>query len=89
MWVERRFIETCSPQNLQRAFPGDIWTLCIPHQHACAVVCASSTRGNAVALRAKQRGDASRPGIRRRALALFSNVAIQPHDRSGEVVRAD
>ena len=29
MCVERRFVETCSPQNLQRALPGEMWTRCI------------------------------------------------------------
>jgi hypothetical protein len=33
IWVERRFVETCSPQNLQRALPGEMWTRCIHHQH--------------------------------------------------------
>jgi hypothetical protein len=33
MCVERRFVETCSPQNLQRALPGEMWTRCIHHEH--------------------------------------------------------
>ena len=34
MCVERLFVGTCSPQNLQRAVPGEMWTRCIHHQHA-------------------------------------------------------
>jgi hypothetical protein len=33
MCVESRFVETCSPQNLQRALPGEMWTRCIHNQH--------------------------------------------------------
>ena len=29
MWVESLFIEICSPQNRQRAVPGEMWTRCI------------------------------------------------------------
>lgn len=31
MCVERRLVATCSPQNLQRALPGEMWTRCIPN----------------------------------------------------------
>ena len=30
MCVERRLVATRSPQNLQRALPGEMWTRCIP-----------------------------------------------------------
>jgi hypothetical protein len=28
MCVERRLVATCSPQNRQRALPGEMWTRC-------------------------------------------------------------
>ena len=31
MCVERRLVGTRSPQNLQRALPGEMWTRCIPN----------------------------------------------------------
>lgn len=33
MCVERRFVATCAPQNLQRALPGEMWTRCMHHKH--------------------------------------------------------
>ena len=33
MCVERRLVATRSPQNLQRAFPGEMWTRCTYEQH--------------------------------------------------------
>jgi hypothetical protein len=33
MCAERRFVWTCSPQNLHRALPGEMWTRCILHKH--------------------------------------------------------
>jgi len=29
MCVDRRFVKTCLPQNLQRALPGEMWIRCI------------------------------------------------------------
>ena len=31
MCMERRLVATRSPQNLQRALPGEMWTRCIPN----------------------------------------------------------
>ena len=42
MCVERRLVATRSPQNLQRAFPGEMWTRCTYEQHEPAL-CRSSS----------------------------------------------
>jgi hypothetical protein len=45
MCVDRWLVQTCSPQNLQRALPGETYTLCIPHQHEWRVAGRQADRG--------------------------------------------
>jgi hypothetical protein len=52
MCVDRRLVATCSPQNLQRALPGEIWTRCITHR----------MRGSGAARQARARLIAPRSG---------------------------
>src|SRR5207247_8062946 len=82
MCVERRLVETCSPQNLQRAFPAEMWTRCIH----------SSMRALSPARQA--RVEISLPGGPSRCaeasrLDDSSHVTIQAHDTPREVVAAD
>ena len=57
MCVERRLVETCSPQNLQRALPGEMWTRCIQRKDEWPSPSASS-RAAFGAQRPRDRTDA-------------------------------
>jgi len=49
MCVERRLVATRSPQNLQRAFPGEMWMRCTYEQHE-RLFAARQARRNATIL---------------------------------------
>ncbi len=71
MCVDRLLVETCSPQNLQRALPGEMKTRCIP----------ASMSGTAVDVKPgtlphKQAGRWSRMGVG------FAGAAQRPDSAS-------